>query len=342
MPTEPLPSLVRARVLEMLREAREAAGSRATYTALVVDESTLRVLSRGVKVSELMDDANAITVVESITTPREARTSEDLASCMDVIYFLTPSVSSVRALIGDYEGRSRMYGGGAHVFFSRSLPAALMDELRASPVVPHLRSLREVNLDFVAIQPHAFSLDAPSALQILYGPWGESRARVVAKYAEQAYTACATLGELAPHVRYARNHPVCKAFANELSRLLEAGSAAQVRPWLGGVAAGEGRTEHACHVPRRCLVPPRRPQRQLRGDGRAAPCSCSTVRRTHSPRWSTASPTRLSPRRFAWCARGGTGALTLRAGRRSCSLTRTTCGRTCATGRTSRQGQTVA
>ena len=157
-----LPSVVRERILQMLREAGEAAQPRNDYTALVVDDTTLRVLSRGITVSELMDETNAVTVVDAIHAPRERRAPEELTSRMDVIYFLAPTGRSVRALLADYEAQQPVYSGSAHVFFSRRLPEDLLGMLKGSSILRYIRTLREVNLDFVALHPHAFSLDAPS------------------------------------------------------------------------------------------------------------------------------------------------------------------------------------
>ena len=47
-----LPALVRERVLQMLRDAAETAQPRSEHTALVLDEATTRVMSRGITVSE--------------------------------------------------------------------------------------------------------------------------------------------------------------------------------------------------------------------------------------------------------------------------------------------------
>eukprot|EP00966_Prymnesium_polylepis_P183127 4243419-Prymnesium_polylepis.1 len=239
--TTNLPSIVRERVLEMLREAAAAAQPRSDYTALVVDETTLRVLSRGITVSELMDEANAVTVVDAIHAPRESRAPEELASRMDVVYFLAPTHRSVRALLADYNGPEPVYEGSAHVFFSRRLPDELLALLKGSSLVRRIRTLRELNLDFVALHPHGFSLDAPSALHELYGPWGAaSRAHVVERYAEQLCTLCTSLGEQLPHVRYSKTaHPIAKSFAKRLASMLTERSTA------AGAAAAQRRRPRA-------------------------------------------------------------------------------------------------
>lgn len=217
-----LPAAVRARVLRMLEEAHAAATPRSELTALVLDSTTLRVTSRGVTVSELMDEHHRVTLVDMIDSPHEQRAPEELRSRMDAIYFLAPTTSSVEALVRDYESSQPMYSGSAHVFFTRHLPEALLDLLRHSGAVKYIRTFREVNLDFVALHPHAFSFDAPSALGELYGPSGASaRAAHIERYAEQLCTVCSSLGEVRPNVRYhAAAHPVTKQFANRLAGML--------------------------------------------------------------------------------------------------------------------------
>ncbi|KAL1510817.1 hypothetical protein AB1Y20_007101 [Prymnesium parvum] len=219
-----LSGAVREVVLQMLREARAARGARSEYAALLLDETTLRVASRGLKVSELMDEASGVTLVDSIDAPHENRAPEALRERMDAVYFVTPTRRSVAALLRDYADAPPLYGGAAHIFFSRHLPQELLELVKRSPVVGYVRTFREVNLEFLAEHPHAFSLDAPSALAQLFGAAGPAaRAAAIDLYAEQLCTLCATLGESPPRVRCAAGaHPVVRQFCRRLAALLAA------------------------------------------------------------------------------------------------------------------------
>lgn len=222
-----LPSAVREHVLQMLDEVNKISSSSSIHKALTVDDATLRIISRGLTVSELMDDKHHFTVVDSIHASRERRAPEELRASMDVVYFLTPTRRSVDALIADYDESKPFYQGSAYIFFSRRLPESLLGLLKQSTIVRFARCLREANLDFVALHPHAFSLDAPSALHCLYGPCGAAlRTAFIEQYAEQLCTVCNVLGERLPHVRcHNAAHPVVKQFATRLAAMLAATAA---------------------------------------------------------------------------------------------------------------------
>ena len=117
---------------------------------------------------------------------------------MQAVYLLSPTAASVELLLADYEdGAEPVYGGPAHVVFTRRLPEHLLARLKeCAPLVRRARSLIEANFDFVALQARwrairrrrairgalfsesppsppqrrVFSLDAPDALGALYGP----------------------------------------------------------------------------------------------------------------------------------------------------------------------------
>ena len=215
---------VRRRLLAQLKNI--ALGS---HCALMLDEDTLRIVSASVRMSELLEEVPSITVVESIHAEQEARAPASLAASMDVIYFLSPSAVSLRVALSDFPTDGLpVFGGRVHLIFTRRLPDALMDELRRSAVVAHVATLREVNLHFVPLARTAYSLDAPHALSVLYGPMSAAaRAAALDDLAEQVCTVYSSLGQAAPRVRFSsQGHPVCRAFAERLDAKLRNATAA--------------------------------------------------------------------------------------------------------------------
>ena len=201
---------------------------RSPHAALLVDRTTLRVLSHGVRMSELLDEAPSVTLVELVHSPREARAPPGLAPSMDAIYFLEPTVHSLEGALADYAPASpAAYGGSVHFIFSRRLPDALLALIRNSPVLGRIATLRELNLQFLPLRRTAFSLDAPHALDTLYGPSSANeREEALSVLAEQLATVYASSQLPLPRVRYAASHPVCKTFAHLLSAEFEALAAA--------------------------------------------------------------------------------------------------------------------
>lgn len=68
---------------------------------------------------------------------------------MDAIYFLSPSIDSVRCLIRDYEFSKTLLYQYAYVFFTEAIPNAIFDQLKKSNVIKYMKSCQEVNFSYV-------------------------------------------------------------------------------------------------------------------------------------------------------------------------------------------------
>ena len=224
--------VARSRLLGLLRAAAPASAQ----CVLLCDGQTLRVLSHAVRMSELLEAAPQIMLVDSLHSPIETRTPSALAAGMDVIYFLSPTLSSVEAALADHEDAAGpldnpTYGGLVHFVFSRRLPDTLLQRLRESASARRIATLREAHLQYLPLPGAAFSLDAPGAFGALFGPSGDaSRAAALGALAEQVCTVYGSLGLPAPRVRYAlHGHPVSRTFAEHVDALLRL-QPSRVRP----------------------------------------------------------------------------------------------------------------
>ena len=105
--------------------------------------------------SELME-AGQLTLVENVATRPSLRAPEGLAPQMAAIYLISPTASSIAAVIADYEDERRdgaVYGGACHILLCRRLPDELLQELRSCPqLMRHVKTLRELHLHFLALQ----------------------------------------------------------------------------------------------------------------------------------------------------------------------------------------------
>ena len=213
-------------VRERLFAAIELAGAASAppHTALLVDRATLRVLSRGVRMSELLHHVPKIALIDMVHSTHEAHASAPTAS-MDVTYFLEPTAESVELALAHHEEGSpsaAAFRGAVHFIFSRRLPDELLERIRDSPAAARMGTLRELHLQFVPLRPAAFSLDTPGGgLAMLYGPSNApTRAHDLDVLAEQVGTLYGSLSPpMMPRVRYAsQTHPVCRTFAERLDR----------------------------------------------------------------------------------------------------------------------------
>jgi len=211
---------------DLVRTARETLTTmlistrlRASHAVLLVDHVTLRVLSHGMRMSELLNEMPHVTLIELVDSARATRAPIGMAQLMDVVYFLEPTAGSVQAALADYMPNVPCaYGGSAHFLFSRHLPDSLLALIRNSPVIERIATVRELNLQFLPLCRTAFSLDAPQALATLYGPSSTTHRDAVLDVLAEQVVGMYTSSKLPlPRVRYAASHPVCKQFAQLLA-----------------------------------------------------------------------------------------------------------------------------
>ena len=139
--------VIRRRVVEeMFRSVRK---SEAEWNVLVMDELTTKVVSSVVRMSEILDDG--ISLVEDIEKNREPFPS------MNGIYFIQPRAAAVKTLIADFKSERKKLYKKAHVFFTSTVPQALLALIKASPeLIKNLATLKQVNLELLLVDNQSF------------------------------------------------------------------------------------------------------------------------------------------------------------------------------------------
>lgn len=205
-----LRSTVRERILsDMLRSVNEQNSS---WKVLVVDKHTLQILNASCRVSDLMEER--ITVIENLHMKRQPLPT------LDAVYFLTPTEESVEAFLFDWtrKDNKRLYQN-AHLFFSSRLGDRLCEGIANSAVAPFIKSMKDLNLDFLAVESQVFSLNRGDLdIMRLYNPNAEGASSEKNEIAAQIVTLLATLNE-APAIRYAKNDKV--RVARELATIVQ-------------------------------------------------------------------------------------------------------------------------
>ncbi|XP_038875748.1 SNARE-interacting protein KEULE-like isoform X1 [Benincasa hispida] len=179
---------------EMLRSAKTG-DSKSTWKVLIMDKLTVKIMSYSCKMADITDEG--VSLVEDIYRRRQPLPS------MDAIYFIQPSRENVIMFLSDMSGRSPLYRK-AFVFFSSPISKELVSHIkRDSTVLPRIAALKEMNLEYFAIDSQGFTTNNEKALEELFCD-DESSQKGVACLNEMAIrvgTVFASLREF-PSVRY--------------------------------------------------------------------------------------------------------------------------------------------
>ncbi|KAJ3039950.1 vacuolar sorting protein VPS33/slp1 [Rhizophlyctis rosea] len=240
--------LVKKRVMgDMVQSVNPPGG----YKIVVIDPHTLKILNTAVKMHELLDEnvtrnylplPSIQIVVEDLNSKRQSYPNKE------AIYFISPTEACVDKLIDDFAKVKPMYAA-AHVFFASALSDALFDKIKAATVSQYLRTLKEMNVDFIgmkarcvavrlmqaphltlhpitAIESNVFSMEQPRSLFPLYNPVSSAAQTFeLEKIAKRIISTLATLGEY-PHIRYfeptSGRSNLCSRLAHQVQSELDA------------------------------------------------------------------------------------------------------------------------
>ncbi|KAJ8555659.1 hypothetical protein K7X08_013155 [Anisodus acutangulus] len=159
--------VIRDRLLyEMLRSAKSK-DSKSAWKVLIMDKLTVKIMSYACKMADITEEG--VSLVEDIYRRRQPLPS------MDAIYFIQPTKENVVMFLSDMAGKSPLYRK-AFIFFSSPIAKELVNYIkRDSSVLSRIGALREMNLEFFAIDSQGFITDNERVLEELYGDEEGSR-----------------------------------------------------------------------------------------------------------------------------------------------------------------------
>ena len=218
--SDSLLALARARLTGIFSETAANA-----QCVLLVDQHTLPLLSSSVKLSELLESASHITLVESVDAPLVPGHPR-----RSLLYWTSsissrlhwPRSSSLSPTTRSQRAPHPPMADGCTLSSHAGCLSSSCSDCAHRRLLGASRPCASSSLDFLPISSSAFSLGATDALRRLYGPC-EPRVReaYLATLAEQLSTVYRALGQPAPRVRYSQEcHPIAEAFATRLDALL--------------------------------------------------------------------------------------------------------------------------
>ena len=125
----------------------------------------------------------------------------DVNSSFEAVYFLSAKAESVACVLNDFRPNKTLYAA-AHLFFVDAASDELVGHL--SKINDHVRTLKEIFLDFVPVESQVFTTHDQDAPLILYNPSCSALVDITIKeIAMKIVCTCAMLGEY-PIIRYYR------------------------------------------------------------------------------------------------------------------------------------------
>jgi len=168
---------------------------------LVVDYHTAKILSSCLRMYDVMEAG--VLVLENVLLTRERL---DLPA----IYFVQPTPAVIEAIIKDFDSLDpavkppqRPAYSASHLFFTSRLPADLMKRLSQSKrTIQRIKTLIELNCDFLALESHVFTFDRKGTVPNLYFPPATNTLSLeLSDLSRHLVSLCLTMHEY-PYVRY--------------------------------------------------------------------------------------------------------------------------------------------
>mmetsp|Transcript_49727 Transcript_49727/g.119170 ORF Transcript_49727/g.119170 Transcript_49727/m.119170 type:complete len:203 (+) Transcript_49727:57-665(+) len=190
-----LRGLVKDRIMAVIKEVEPESG----WKVLLVDHTSVRIMSAACRMFDVTEEG--VTLVENIEISRQPMPD------MEALYFITPTVESVKQLCSDFgrEKQGPMYDA-AHVYFTSHVSDELLYKIKTTEgLISRLKSLKELNLEFISLESRAFTLELPDAFHHIYSPsapiGANRKQEMERRIADKLLTLCVTLGQR-PAVRY--------------------------------------------------------------------------------------------------------------------------------------------
>ncbi|EFA83765.1 Sec1-like family protein [Heterostelium album PN500] len=182
------------------------------WKALVVDQESLRIISACCQMFDITEEK--VTVVDKLENPRQR-----LAN-VEAIYFITPTTKSIDRLIEDFKKKGSPQYQAIHLFLTSKLPETEFKKLSNSNAVHRIKTFKEMNIEYLAIESQAFHFDQKGALYTLFSPETMNLVEEQAKMAIKLATLCVSLNEY-PIIRYSNSNPVSIAVAGMTQERLD-------------------------------------------------------------------------------------------------------------------------
>ncbi|KAL0484551.1 protein transport protein sec1 [Acrasis kona] len=210
VPTDNIREVVKVRLLDMFEQL--PGDDDKMWKLLILDSHTTSIISAACRVRDLVQ--KNITLLEFLEKGRQPFPQ------MSGVYFIAPEEASVQLFIKDFEDPAKPKYHSAHLFFSSRVSSKIMKMIGASKAGTRVKTLVEVNVDFLAIEQKVFNLNIANDLRLGFASTNDERKRFAENVAHKLFTFCMTYGEQ-PYIRHNASSNLSSTVASLLSDKLE-------------------------------------------------------------------------------------------------------------------------
>jgi len=176
-----------------------------TTSIMIVDDMTMKLLTACMKMQHLNE--MGVGAIMHIDFEREKVR-------IPPIYFLSPSLDSVQALVADYADEfDTQYGKPIHVYFCGVLSQECVDLIQNSQLSDWMKNYREVYCDFLPLEDCLYSFERPNAIhEIWISQAVNAREKELRRCAENLVSVVCAMDE-DPYIIYPKTSEVATDFA---------------------------------------------------------------------------------------------------------------------------------
>lgn len=179
--------ITKQRLLDLIHE-------KGGWKIFLVDETTTKILSAACRMYDLIE--RGITLVEKLEIERQPLPQ------FEAFYFLSPTSSSIDLLLKDWKNEKSPQYAAVHLLFSSALGNEEFNKIKQNKfLVSRIKTMKEVNIDYLAFEQRVFHFNMPKSFFSLYSPESSDSQVTQKLIAEKLANICATLEEY-PLIRY--------------------------------------------------------------------------------------------------------------------------------------------
>ena len=139
------------------------------FSVLIVDNTSLKLLNSVFKMSEILlhniSGNFKILIAEVLLVSNFSNKS--FAHGSSAIFLLSPTYESVDDLLGNWKEDIR---AEAHILFTAEIPDNLFSRIKESKISLNLKTLKELQLNFLPVDSLSFTLDSVDSVFNMYNP----------------------------------------------------------------------------------------------------------------------------------------------------------------------------